>query len=157
VHDAWTGGIYFTVDRHLARNALDRDLAVHDVVLTDRSFYSTLAYQGSALPAKDRRRLDRLQRASTIVPDRMVLLDLDPDEAIRRLGKRALARGPLERRRVLRRVAAEYRTLSRGRGWIVVDARLPTAEVVRLVLERLRPLLPPPRPRPRSPAARRRR
>ena len=157
VRDPWTGGVYFTVDRHLARGAVARALSTHDVVLTDRSFYSTLAYQGHALPPGDRRRLERLQREATIVPDRVVLLELDPDEAVRRVGVRAHRRGPLERRNVLRRVAKAYRALARRPGWIVVDARLPTATAVRTVLSRLDRLLPPARPRARSASPRRRR
>ena len=99
--DAWTGAVYFTVDRHLAAPALERDLREHDVVLQDRSFYSTLAYQGSALPPRDRRRLAQLQRSATRIPDRVILLDLDLTEALRRLGGRNLRRGPLERERTL--------------------------------------------------------
>ena len=74
--DPWTGAVYFTVDRHLAAPALERALREHDVVLQDRSYFSTLAYQGSALPAADRRRLAQLQRSATRSPDRVVLLDL---------------------------------------------------------------------------------
>ena len=141
VGDPWTGGVYFTVDRYLARGALARDLASHDVVLTDRSFYSTLAYQGSGLPSRDRGRLERLQRSATIAPDRVVLLDLDPQEALERLGNRSLRRGPLERRAVLRRVARAYRDLARRRRWLVVDARRPTDDTVRNVMSWLGPIL----------------
>lgn len=123
--DAWTGAVYFTIDRFLARPALERDLARHDLVLTDRSFYSTLAYQGNALPPTARARLARLQREATVAPDRVVLLDLAPEEAARRRRRRARARAPLERAVLQRRVAAEYRRLARAGGWIVVDARAP--------------------------------
>jgi dTMP kinase len=157
VRDPWTGGVYFTIDRHLARGGLARDLASHDLVLTDRSFYSTLAYQGSALPPRDRRRLEQLQRESTLVPDRVVLLDLDPDDAIPRLGGRALRRGPLERRAVLRRVARAYRGLARRRGWIVIDARLPTRVAVTAVVARLDRMLPRTRRRAAPHPPRRRR
>jgi dTMP kinase len=157
VNDPWTGGVYFTVDRHLARTGLANDLGTHDVVLSDRSFYSTLAYQGSALPPKDRRRLERLQRHATIVPDRAVLLDLDPRQALDRLGARALRRGPLERPAILRRVSVSYRALARRRGWIRVDARLPTGDAVRAVLPRLERMLPAPGTGPRAPSSRRRR
>ena len=66
--DPWTGGVYFTLDRILAHRELERDLRTHDVVVSDRSFYSTLAYQGSALPATRARRLARLQSTATTVP-----------------------------------------------------------------------------------------
>ncbi|MGI0071591.1 MAG: dTMP kinase [Thermoplasmata archaeon] len=155
--DPWTGAIYFTIVRHLARSALDRDLATHDVVLTDRSFFSTLAYQGSALRPRDRRRLERLQRRVTVAPDRVVLLDLDPAEALRRIGVRRERRTPLERRAVLGRVAEAYRALARRPGWVVVDARLPREELVRALVARLRRTLPEPRRRPSLGPRRRRR
>ena len=135
--DPWTGAVYFTVDRFLARPALERALARHDVVLTDRSFYSTLAYQGSALSPRERRRLADLQRSATREPDRVVLLDLPPREAVARLGGRPGARGPLERLRVLERVGRTYRTLAREGRWLVLDARRPVSELVGEVIERL--------------------
>jgi dTMP kinase len=151
--DPWTGAVYFTVDRHLAAPALERDLRRYDIVLQDRSFYSTLAYQGSALPRRDRRRLDELQRSATRAPDRVILLDLAPSEALRRLGSRQAARGPLERSRTLERVARAYRVLARSSDWLVLDARAPPSELVREVLRRTN--LAPRRGRPRSPRQRR--
>ncbi|MGA7476478.1 MAG: dTMP kinase [Thermoplasmata archaeon] len=146
--DPWTGAVYFTVDRQIAFPDLERDLREHDVVLQDRSFYSTLAYQGSALPPRDRRRLTELQRAATRAPDRVVLLDLDPAEAVRRLGGRALERGPLERLRTLRRVARAYRALARSHRWQVLDARAAPRELLRQVLDGLDLPASPPRRRP---------
>jgi len=151
--DPWTGAVYFTVDRHLAAPELERDLRTNDVVLQDRSFYSTLAYQGSALPPRDRRRLAELQRSATRAPDRVVLLDLPTAEAFRRLGSRHTLRGPLERMKTLGRVARAYRSLARSHGWLVVDAAVPPRELLRQVLERLDPILPR---RPTQPRRRRR-
>jgi dTMP kinase len=128
--DAWTGAMYFTLDRFLARPALERDLATHRLVVTDRSFHSTLAYQGSALGPTAVRRIEELSRRVTHPPDRVILLEIEPAEALRRLGERGGGRGPLERRRTLERVARRYRALaSRGR-WQVLDARRPPQELV---------------------------
>jgi dTMP kinase len=135
--DPWTGALYFTLDRFRARSSLRRDLSRHAIVLTDRSLYSTLAYQGSALPPVARRRLAELQRGATIVPDQVVLLDLPPAEAKRRRGRRSTARAPLEREAVQRRVAAEYRRLARRGRWIVVDASRPVRDLARELADRL--------------------
>lgn len=144
--DPWTGAVYFTVDRHLARPVLERELARHDVVLSDRSFYSTLAYQGSGLGKRDRAKLERLQKAATVPPDRVLWLDLPVDEALPRVGRRlagrAGGRGPLERARTLRAVATEYRRLARRFRFVRLDARRPLPELVDAALEALRPLLP---------------
>ncbi|MGB6501115.1 MAG: dTMP kinase [Thermoplasmata archaeon] len=130
VHDPWTGAVYFTVDRHLAQRGLRRDLARRQVVISDRSYFSTLAYQGSALPPTDRARLERLQQGATVAPDRVLFLDLDPSEAWRRIAGRSAHRAPLERRRTLERVARSYRLLARRPGWTRLDARLATPALV---------------------------
>jgi thymidylate kinase len=132
--DAWTGAVYFTVDRHLAAPGLELALRQYDVVLQDRSFYSTLAYQGSALSLRDRRRLLELQRSATRPPDRVILLDLPTAKALDRLGDRARKRGPLERRTTLDRVARAYRELARANGWQVLDARASPRQLVRQVV-----------------------
>ncbi len=130
VSDPWTGAVYFTLDRWLARSELEGALHRYRVVLTDRSYFSTLAYQGSALPPAARRRLAALQRVATVPPDRVIWIDLPPAEAVRRLRGRGTARAPLERRRTLERVAAEYRRLARGPGWVRVDGSRPRSEIV---------------------------
>jgi len=135
--DPWTGAVYFTVDRHLAAPRLRADLRRYDLVLTDRSFYSTVAYQGSRLPRRDRLRLEQLQRRATVVPDRVVLLDLPAGWLARRLSTRARARGPLERARILGRVAVAYRALARRDAWLVLDARQPPRELLRATLRGL--------------------
>ncbi len=139
--DPWSGAVYFTVDRHLARPALERDLARNDFVLSDRSFYSTLAYQGSQLPAPERRRLVELERSATRTPDRVIWLDLAASAAFERVRGRRRSRGPLEKLRTLKRVARAYRALARAHRWVVLDARAPPAELVREALARLE--LPP--------------
>ena len=128
--DPWTGAVYFTVDRYLARPRLERALRRYDLVLSDRSFYSTLAYQGSALPLREQRRLSELERSATIVPDHVILLEVPPAEATRRLGRRGTSRGPLERRRIQERVARKYRALAREGRWTVLDGRAPTRALV---------------------------
>lgn len=148
VKDPWTGAIYFTVDRHLARASIRRELGRRDVVLSDRSYFSTLAYQGSALPPRDRIRLERLQRDAAVPPDRVLFLELSPAEALRRLRSRSRHRAPLERRRTLERVARAYAALSRRAGWTALDARRPIRELVRTAVSALDL-------RPRGPARRR--
>jgi dTMP kinase len=156
VGDPWTGGVYFTLDRQLARAGLEEALRSFDVVVSDRSFYSTLAYQGSALRPRLARRLARLQRSATVVPDRVVLLDLEPRRGLDRLARRSTRRAPLERRSTLRRVARAYRRLARPPQWIVVDARAPVGISLRTVLDPVERLLGRPRGRPHRRRPRRR-
>jgi dTMP kinase len=136
--DPWAGAIYFTVDRELAAPRLRAHLARYDVVLSDRSLFSTLAYQGSRLPPGERQRLGQLQRRATVPPDRVILLDLPISWLGRRLRSRAKARGPLERERALVRVARVYRQFARREHWVVLDARRPTRTLVGEALAALR-------------------
>lgn len=119
--DPWRGALLFTVDRSLHRPELESLLTQQDIV-SDRSFYSTLAYQGSALPAARRKALTRLQHEIARRPDIVVLLDLSPDEALKRVGRRASGRSGFERAATLRRVAKAYRGMARRGRWIVLDA-----------------------------------
>jgi dTMP kinase len=141
--DPWTGAVYFTVDRHLAAPRLRSDLSRYDVVLSDRSYYSTLAYQGSRLPPAERARVEALQRLATVEPDRVILLDLPPPWLLRRWAVRGRRRGPLERVHRLTAVAGAYRTLARRHRWIVLDARRPrtvlVADALAALGTRLRP------------------
>lgn len=119
----WTAAMFFTLDRALARRRLEEELEVAEVVLSDRSFFSTLAYQGSALARPDREALARIQRSATVVPDVILWLRLPAQEALARVRSRGSGRAPLERRKILERVAAAYARLARGPGWVSLDAR----------------------------------
>ncbi|MCI4348101.1 MAG: dTMP kinase [Thermoplasmata archaeon] len=137
--DPWTAAMAFTEDRWHQRSRIDRALRLGIVVLLDRSFYSTLAYQGSALPVSLRQVLEHLQRVVTVVPDRVVLLDLPLSASRLRLERRGGPRDPTERRDVLRRAARAYRSLGRRAGWIVLDARRSPVELVAQLERRLTP------------------
>ena len=141
--DPWASAVYFTIDRFLAAPRLRRDLRRADVVLTDRSFWSTIAYQGSALPSRDRRRLERLQRTATEAPDLVLWLDLPATAGGLRVRARGRPRAPLERQRVQARVARAYRSLGQRRGWIRLDASAPPGEVARRAVDRIWARLPP--------------
>lgn len=145
--DAWAAAVFFTLDRYLARAELERDLRRADVVLSDRSFWSTIAYQGSALPARSRSRLREIQRTATVPPERVILLDLPSQAAVERVGRRGRALAPFEERRTLARVARAYRQLAREGGWLVLDARGSTRAMVDTAL---RWLPPPPRRLPKQ-------
>lgn len=123
------GALYFSLDRARARPRVERALARGTVVLQDRSYYSTLAYQGSALSTPERLALFLLQRHLTVEPDEVLWLDIPPAEALRRVGRRGTRRSPLERRRTLERVRAAYRAMSREASWHRLDATRSVAAI----------------------------
>ena len=120
--DPWQAAMLFTVDRAVHRPELEALLRRADVI-ADRSYYSTLAYQGSALPVRARTALAKMQRDLAIPPDVVVLLDLPPALALQRVGRRGSSRSPLERLATLRRVARAYRAMAKRGRWVVLDAR----------------------------------
>ena len=122
-------------------------LAQGAVVICDRYADSTAAYQGYGR-GLDLEEVHRLNAGATqgLRPDLTVLLDVPPEEALQR-------RAPATHDRMERgaaefhdRVRQGYRDLARNEPsrWLVVDARLPRAEVARRVWERVAPLLPAP-------------
>jgi dTMP kinase len=127
--DPWTAAMLFTLDRALARADLEALLRSSDVI-ADRSFYSTLAYQGTLLPPAIRRRLEALERATALEPDVVALLDLEPELALQRIGQRGGNRSRFERLATLRRVARAYRRFAKTEHWPVLDARRPPAELL---------------------------
>jgi dTMP kinase len=120
--DPLAGALLFTLDRARSRPAVERELARGRIVLQDRSFFSTLAYQGPTLPAAWRRPVERLQEVAAVRPDRVLWLDLPPGAALARARGRGGALAPFERQRTLARVRRAYRTLARRPGWVRLDA-----------------------------------
>jgi len=112
------------------------------IVVCDRYTPSTLAYQGVArgLGADE---VDRLSRwaADAVEPDAVVVLDLADAVAEARM---APDRDRFERAGAdfHTRVRRAYRELAPDRGWLLVDADGPPAEVAARVLAAVTPILP---------------
>ena len=113
------------------------------VVISDRYYLSSLAYQGfgRGLPLKLVSRLNKFATGG-LKPHLTILIDLEPAEALRRArGEDRFHREELE---FHRRVREGYLTLARkaGKRVRVLDGRLPKEELAReafkLVEERLR-------------------
>lgn len=128
--DPWRAAAYFTLDRLAARPELERALATHDFVFLDRSFYSTLAYQGSALPARRRAELAAWQRRVAVAPDLVFWVRLSVDSALERVRRRGRARASTERRRILEQVDRAYARLSRDRRWVTLEGDRSPRELV---------------------------
>ncbi|MHB1434762.1 MAG: dTMP kinase [Thermoplasmata archaeon] len=145
--DSWAGAVYFTVDRYAARPGLSADLRRHEVVITDRSFYSTLAYQGSRLTTAERRRLRDWTVRATYRPDLVLWIRLSPETAIGRIAVRSPARDPLETKRRLRDVDRAYRQLARRHRFVRLDGNRAPSEIARASIAAVLRRLPRPRGR----------
>lgn len=140
--DPWGSALLFTLDRALLRDSIAALLEHGTWVVQDRSYFSTLAYQGSALAPSRRRWLVAAQRAAALDPDLVIWLDLPVAEALSRIGRRASTRSLLETRRTLDRAQRAYRRLARSPRWVRLDATQPRERLVGAAERAMRSLRP---------------
>jgi dTMP kinase len=122
----------------LVRPALDRG----EVVITDRYVDSSLAYQGAGR-VLDLEGLTSLQRWATadLRPHLTVVLDVDPADGLGRFEERdRIEAESVEFHERARRAFLGFAAADPDH-YLVVDARLPVAEIAAAVLDRVTPLL----------------
>ncbi|MBC8428819.1 MAG: dTMP kinase [FCB group bacterium] len=120
---------------YLASRASNVDLLIRPAlqsgihVVCERYSDATYAYQigGRKLPAKPVREANKLATGG-LVPDLIILLDLDPEEGLRRLGKQGRTRDRIELEKIEfhRRVRQQYLEMASEENskYFVVDASL---------------------------------
>jgi dTMP kinase len=124
---------WFVEDRREhVRSVVAPALAAGRLVLTDRYFLSTVAYQGAR--GFDPERLLRESEVEFPAPDLALLLELDPGAGLARVTRSGRPREPaFEELAYLERVAAIFRSIERP--WLVrIDAAAGEAEVHARVL-----------------------
>jgi dTMP kinase len=134
---AETEALLYTADRYEhVRNVVEPALKKGQIVLSNRYFYSTLAYQGAM--GVD---LDWIREMNRFAPkpDAAILLDILPEFSLQRLRRRRTVFEQLEN---LRRVREIYVRLVKGGELVRVDAdrpkRVVQAELLALVQELLK-------------------
>ena len=134
---AETEALLYTADRYEhVRNIVEPALKKGQIVLSNRYFYSTLAYQGAM--GVD---LDWIREMNRFAPkpDAAILLDILPEFSLQRLRRRRTVFEQLEN---LRRVREIYVRLVKGGELVRVDAdrpkRVVQAELLALVQELLK-------------------
>ena len=126
----------------IVRPALERG----DVVLQDRYFDSSVAYQGAgrALEAGDIKRIS-MWAANDLIPDLTVLLDLDEESAAKRLAaqNKPFDRFESERAEFHARVRQAFLRLADAEPdrFIVIDATLPPETSAQTIARRVSDLL----------------
>lgn len=115
-------------------------LETGQVVLSDRYFDSSVAYQGAAreLDVAEVRQIS-LWAVDNLIPDLTVLLDLPAAEAMARRSSKGTEPDRLERERVefFERARDEYLKMSDEPRFLVIDASLDPQAIHQKVLERL--------------------
>ncbi|MFQ6037337.1 MAG: dTMP kinase [Candidatus Aminicenantales bacterium] len=102
-------------------------LAAGYVVILDRYYFSTMAYQGAR--GIDPEKIRRLNEAFAVKPDLVFILDVDPKEGLARIeNQRKVREWLFEKEDYLGKAREIFRRLE-GEGIIHIDARRPEEEV----------------------------
>ena len=133
-----TEALLFVADRAEHTGQIKKWIDDRKIVLCDRYYASTLAYQSVKL---DERRLDgrwlrSLNDRVTIEPDITFLFDIDPEISMERIGSRDTM-SKFERLEYLKGVRKKYRSIARSMGFYVIDASKPREAVFKEVVQRI--------------------
>lgn len=119
-----TESLLFTADRVEHTVAIRKMVADDKVVICDRYYASTIAYQSSKLgeDSADKDEMMRLSERFVQEPDAVVLLDMDPRMSMDRVGSRGEEESKFENLAFQEQVRARYLELADRFGYEVVDA-----------------------------------
>lgn len=111
-----------------------------EVVILDRFYDSTTAYQGYGRGSAGLEQIESLNRLAThdTVPDITFYLKIDPEIADKRNPNRKKDRMESSGRKFFSRVCEGYNELSKARRFEVIDGSLPPEEIHAQILERIK-------------------
>lgn len=125
---------YFLNDRRQhVEELIAPSLAAGKVVILDRYYFSTMAYQGAR--GFDPAEIRRLNEAFAPVPDLLLIMDLDVDSALARIGGRGDTANEFEKRENLERCREIFLSLRNETFARVIDTRGTLDEVAAQVRE----------------------
>lgn len=108
------------------------------VVVLDRYYFSTIAYQGAK--GIDIRRIRRMNEAFAVRPDLVLVLDVDPAAGLRRISGRGARDELFEREDYLVEVARIFRGFQ-GPPFVRVDGRGDPRAIAKAIWSLVEPLL----------------
>jgi dTMP kinase len=113
---------YFLNDRRQhVEELITPSLAAGKVVILDRYYFSTMAYQGAR--SFDPAEIRRLNEAFAPIPDLLLIMDLDVDSALARIGVRGDTANEFEKRENLERCREIFLSLRNEPFARVIDTR----------------------------------
>jgi len=134
--DPETEALLFAADRIEHGKVIKESLEKGKVVISDRYKHSSLAYQGAA--GADVGWMQSLNKHA-LVPNLVILLDIDPDRSLERVSDRA--KTVFEEIEYLKKVRAEYLRYAEMGELVVVDALQGLEEVHKDILTHIRKLV----------------
>ncbi len=133
-------GLFIKDRRENVEKNLKPALKMGKIVVLDRYYFSTIAYQGAK--GIDPARVRRLNEAFAARPDLVIVLDVDAGAGLARIAGRKTRDELFEREDYLARVRQIFRGL-RGRNIIHLDGRSDRRSVGRAIWGHVEKLLPP--------------
>jgi dTMP kinase len=125
--------------RTVVKPALERGA----IVISDRSFLTSAAYQGHARGLGIEKILEINKAAAEIIPDIIFYIDMEPAEGLRRSFDKSGDKFEKEDVEFFRKVEAGYKELSkRYKQWVNIDGNGSIEKVHRRIAEKLRLTLP---------------
>lgn len=124
-------------EENVARN-LKPALAVGKIVVLDRYYFSTIAYQGAK--GLDPVRIRKMNERIAVPPDLVFILDIGAGPGLARIHSRKQKDLLFEKERYLRKVRAIFRGL-KGRKFVHLDASRSRDETAREIWSRVSRLL----------------
>jgi dTMP kinase len=119
--DSLAAALCYTVDRAMLRPQIERALDLGDIVVQDRSFYSSLAYESPGLDADSARELERVVRGLAMEPDLVLYLDAPVELAMKRV-EASGQRNAFEDEPYLRRVKTKFEQMFQPPRWVRIDS-----------------------------------
>lgn len=111
--------LLFVADRGVHTDAMKKDIEDGYFVICDRYYLSTLAYQSAS--GMDLDWLKRMNSKVIMEPDITILLDVDPELSLARVGKRGETTR-FEKLEYQKRVREAFLSLSKEKSYPIVDA-----------------------------------
>ena len=109
---------------------LEPALAARKIVLLDRYYFSTMAYQGAK--GLDPQKIRQDNESFAVLPDLVFILDVDADKGLKRIEGRGTRDLLFEREDYLQKVRDIFMSLQ-GDKFFLIDARRPMDEVARII------------------------
>ena len=129
---------YFLNDRQQhVRDTIGPALAAGKVVILDRYYFSTMAYQGAR--GFDPAEIRRMNEVFAPRPDLLLILDLDVPAAHHRIGARGDNTNEFEKRDSLERCREIFLSLREEPFTRIIDSRGSLDQVANRILEAVRP------------------
>ena len=133
-----TEALLFVADRAEHTGQITKWVDDGKVVLCDRYYASTLAYQSVEMDGHllDGRWLKALNDKVTVEPDITFLFDIDPEISMERIGTRGTM-SKFERLEYLKGVRKRYLSIARSRKFTVIDASGPKEAVFKEIMRHI--------------------